>query len=793
MRSHLLGLLCIFFTEDALHIPVAIGTPSFSASALHGNEFEKSSCSVSNPNPKVGVKRVVKLNVSHFGGTRKRITRSQRKKIRSNKHHQQIIMASELSALLLSSSKNTTKRSRSSNHLAIDQHQQEQQQQPRRCSFPLTAMECAAAAAAEDQGATITTLLPSKLLTALPPTQILHRHSSAHRPLSDNVDTRDVPPVTVPIHQQQNQHQNLVGPSRVRLPPNTALLRPHKQTATVAFTDSVQQQQPRPRLTLSAFRRPEHTVRLTKSDPTRVLETEYHLQTPGCGILGHGAFSTVRLARRKSDGTKVAIKSIAKHEALRARRLRLGRGQGHSGNQRHRHMDEWEILQTMERQTQNKHIVTLLDLFETDEKIHLVTEYCAGGELFDAIQKKRSRSPAVRRGHYSEPQAANITRQLLSALRDLHGAGIMHRDVKPENIVLVSEDDANIHAKFCDFGSARVFDKDGGGASSDAETPPSTPGRKHSFCAISCDYYAAPEVCAVGSAHKPSADVYSLGVTLYILLCGFPPVLSGGFSGDEEDNVLFPKVQWGAISEQAKALIRKMLLADPNKRITAREALQDIWICQHHVVRASTPVAPKKRASSQRKSFTVKPVGETLASAASTAKQQQLPDQSGKCEGDDDIIRSRLFQALARLQDEPSSASKKRKDSDVMVTPRRKRRRGSMDCPRSRRGSMDFQRSRRCSIDFQRIRRGSIDFQPRTPVAMKELYCDMSGVAALAMKELYCDVSAVASVATAAAAGVVSDKSDVHVYNTDISAFQESNEDGSPSPLDSAPQVTLSA
>ena len=772
------------------------------ASSLPENEFEKSSGSNSccNPNPSFGVKRVVSLNVSHLGGTSKRITSSQRKKIRSKHHHHQQT-ASELSALLLASSNNTAKRSNSSNQLAIDQHQEKQQQQPttRRCSFPITAMECAAAAAAaaaEEQEATITTLLPSKLLT--PPTQILHlQSSSARRPLSDTVDTRDVPPVRMPIHDHHSQkNQNLVGPSRVRLPPNTALLlRPHQQTATVAFTDIAQQQQPRPRLTLSAFRRPEHTVRLTRSDPTRVLETEYHLQTPGCGILGHGAFSTVRLARRKSDGTKVAIKSIAKHEALRARRLRLGRKQGHhhGSHHRHRHMDEWEILQTMERQTQNEHIVSLLDLFETDEKIHLVTEYCAGGELFDAIQKKRSRSPAVRRGHYSEPQAARITRQLLSALRDLHGAGIMHRDVKPENIVLVSEDDTNIHAKFCDFGSARVFDKEGGEATSDTETPPSTPGRKHSFCAVSCDYYAAPEVCAVGSAHKPSADVYSLGVTLYILLCGFPPVLSDGFSGDEKDSVLFPKVQWGAISEQAKALIRKMLLADPNKRITAEEALQNKWICQHNLVRVSTLVASKRPASSQRKPFTDMPTGETLASAASTLKQQQLPEQSGKREGDDDIIRSRLFQALARLQDEPSSAAKKRKGSDAMVTPRRKRRRGSMDGPRSRRGSMDFQRSRRGSMDYQRSRRGSIDCQPRTPVAMKELYCDMSGVAALAMKELYSDVSAVASVATAAAAGVVSGKSDVHVYNADISAFQKSEEDGNPKPLDSAPQVTLSA
>lgn len=690
------------------------------------------------------------------------------KKIRS-RHHQSIHSASVI---------------RTSTTLPIDrdidnskQQQPQQEEQPtpsrirRRTSFPLAAnsisMEYAAAVLSQEQATITIARLPVKLRLMTMPN--FAAATTAASSSSSDVDTRDVHRVTGPLHPKQQSQQlpyshSVVGPSRVRLAPTATLLRPQ-----IPLQVQVQFQSPpsiRPRLTLSAFRRPEHTVRLTQSDPSRLLETDYDLRSPGCGILGHGAFSTVRLARRNSDNLQVAIKSIAKRDALRARRLRLGRGGGRSSSSSvsssacssGRHMDEWEILQTMDA---HSHIITLLDIFETDETIHLVTEFCEGGELFDAIQKKRNRSPAVRRGHYSEAQAACITRQLLTALRDLHGAGIIHRDLKPENIVLVNEDDANIHAKLCDFGMARMYDRDGG-STSDTETPPSTPGRKHSFCAVSCDYYAAPEVCAIGSAHRPSADVYSLGVTLYILLCGFPPVLSDGLSGDEEYTVLFPEVQWTTVSEKAKGLIRKMLISDPAKRITAETALQDEWILQfvvlqlqHQVADKLTPVGLGAKAVAP-----LQPVGTTAIAAT-------------KIDDANDPIRSRLYQALSRLQEEPPSA-KKRRGSDVIVTPRRKRRRGSIDLPRS-------------SIAR---RRGSIDL-PRSSIAMKELYCDIASVSVVAMKDLYSDMASVSAVATAAAAGVVchDDKSNVRVFNADI----EKTDSSSASSFKTSPHMTLSA
>lgn len=355
------------------------------------------------------------------------------------------------------------------------------------------------------------------------------------------VDSLDAPPVTEPLHLPMRESRVL--PDEV-------------------FKSSGSS---KPRLSLSAFRRPENTVRLTDSDPSKHLEAVYDLHSHGCGVLGHGAFSTVRLAIRRLDGVKVAVKSIAKHDALRSRRLRP-RGE--------RDLEEWEMLRRLQ---DHPYVITLLDVFETDEEIQLVTEYCPGGELFDAIQKKRNRTQSMRRGQYSEAQAACITTQILRALEDLHAADVVHRDVKPENILLADNDDSAIHVKLCDFGLARsLFRRPSteSNSSSDGEASPLTPGRSRAYSSVGSNYYVAPEIC-YGAAYDTAVDIYSLGVTLYIILCGFPPV----FSGSESDaRVMFPNSYWKDISNDAKDLVRSMLNPDPTERITATEALQDKWI-----------------------------------------------------------------------------------------------------------------------------------------------------------------------------------------------------------------------
>ena len=414
---------------------------------------------------------------------------------------------------------------------------------------------------------------------------------------SSEVDSRDTPATIEPLH--------IVG-TLDDLPPARATsskLRPAPVTPR------------KPRLTLSAFRRPEETVRLTDCDSSRLLENEYNLRAPGCRVIGHGAFSTVRLAIRLGDGGKVAVKSISKYDALRSRRLRRGGP---------RHLDEWEIMKKLQN---NPYVLSLLDVFETDEEIHLVTEYCEGGELFDAIKRKGSKRNSFRMSRYSEAQAARITSQILHALKGLHSHNIVHRDIKAENILLLNKDESDLQVKLADFGVARLRTSATSESGSDGEASPSTPGLVNST-------NAPPETCK--EACGPAADVYSLGVTLYILLCGFPPVFCEGI-------VEFPDAYWTDISDQAKAIVRGMLQPNPCHRTTVEAAMSDPWV-----------------------------------------RQQTTRVRRGSISANLELVKARLFQSLDDASSGGNSSNKRLRRSSLVLSPMKRRR--SMDNSPKKRG-----------------------------------------------------------------------------------------------------------
>jgi serine/threonine protein kinase len=449
------------------------------------------------------------------------------------------------------------------------------------------------------------------------------------------------------------------------------------------------------KLTLSAFRKPESAVRLTAAHPTKVLLDDYDLNSIS-KVLGHGASSTVRLAKHRISGRKVAVKCIGKHQILR--------NYLHGGKKKSKSkLDECEVLSMLRNRHEN--IINLIDVYETDNQVQMVMEYCAGGELFDAIKRRRpirrgsglgaigatsteasaaapvstnyasfderfishssykdddldvdtsqssscstqtlsrpspqhknisgpstTRNPNPTDTCYTEPQAARIATQLLSALTFLHSKGIVHRDVKPENILLVSDDEDDLNVKLSDFGLARILrqvedDSFACGGNVSPMTPPSAR-RSRAYSRVGSDYYVAPEM-TLRSGYDTAVDMYSLGVTLYILLSGIPPASrqrcgSTVLDYDDDDNssyysseddsdeptsashkedhyrfssVDFPRKQWKNISHGAKDLIRRMLHSDPNLRIKAEDALQHEWILlnkhslqiKHHKKRA---------------------------------------------------------------------------------------------------------------------------------------------------------------------------------------------------------------
>lgn len=171
-------------------------------------------------------------------------------------------------------------------------------------------------------------------------------------------------------------------------------------------------------------------------------------------------------------------------------------------------------------------------------------ELCRGGDLFEHVKKK---------GKLTEREAATIMSSLISVVTACHIKGVVHRDIKPENIMLVCEDDIT-DIRVVDFGEAALI--------SPEEVLDSVAGSV---------YYIAPEV--LKGCYGPECDIWSLGVVLYILLCGEPP-----FNGSTEKEV-FDRIRWGElkmdenrwafISHEGKDLVRRMLELSPQKRITA--------------------------------------------------------------------------------------------------------------------------------------------------------------------------------------------------------------------------------
>jgi len=384
------------------------------------------------------------------------------------------------------------------------------------------------------------------------------------------------------------------------------------------------------KLTLSAYCRPENAVRLTDASPTELIHVKYELLDPSrCRTLGHGASSTVRLAYRRSDGEPVAVKTIAKHDALglwsKTNRWQLDARQSLSsprdalGEMRRQvkrtpRLDEVDVLMSL-RDSPN--VVQLLDVYETHQEVQLVLQYCEGGDLFDCIKRRKqleadsavtSAAPLIH-GSFTELESATVAKTLLRVLQILHSRNIVHRDIKPENILLMEEDDGMDQlgaVKLTDFGLARLLHDDNESSSSKASVVSeelSSRQRSRAYSRVGSDYYAAPEV-HMGLGYDTPVDIYSLGITLYVLLCGTPPSSTSFFKSEDADfsdgdsscvasvceesshssecsssSELFPSEL--QISPLAQDLISKMIHPDPEKRIIASDALEHQWIINH--------------------------------------------------------------------------------------------------------------------------------------------------------------------------------------------------------------------
>jgi len=252
-------------------------------------------------------------------------------------------------------------------------------------------------------------------------------------------------------------------------------------------------------------------------------------------VVGSGAFATVRKVYSKANGQMRALKIIKKQRGQDTARMYL----------------EVEILKKLI----HPNIMQIFEFYEDKKNFYIITEFCDGGELFDKI---------VEKGQLSEADAANIMKQLLSAVSYIHGNQIVHRDLKPENILLDTK--KNNIIKIIDWGTARFFEKN-----------------KKMNRISGTPYYIAPEVLL--EKYDEKCDVWSCGVIMYILLCGYPP-----FNADNDNEIMnkikigkfsFPDEEWSQISSEAKDLISKMLTYKPSERVAASDCLLHKWFTEN--------------------------------------------------------------------------------------------------------------------------------------------------------------------------------------------------------------------
>ncbi|XP_060568678.1 phosphorylase b kinase gamma catalytic chain, skeletal muscle/heart isoform-like isoform X1 [Ruditapes philippinarum] len=258
-------------------------------------------------------------------------------------------------------------------------------------------------------------------------------------------------------------------------------------------------------------------------------------------VLGRGISSVVRRCTEKNTGKEYAVKIID---------ISGERSDSYQAEQTKE--DTIREINILRMCTGHEQIIELHDAFETPTFIFLVFELCKQGELFDYLTQVVT---------LSEKRTRVIMKQLLTAVEYLHSKNIVHRDLKPENILL----DDNLNVKLSDFGFATVL-----GPNEELAELCGTPG------------YLAPEVLAVSMydnvpGYRHEVDMWACGVIMYTLLCGAPPfwhrkqmqmlrmIMQGNYK--------FGSPEWDDVSQSPKDLISKLLVVDPRKRLTAKEAL----------------------------------------------------------------------------------------------------------------------------------------------------------------------------------------------------------------------------
>ncbi|GAA6227736.1 putative CBL-interacting protein kinase 27 [Lates japonicus] len=254
----------------------------------------------------------------------------------------------------------------------------------------------------------------------------------------------------------------------------------------------------------------------------------YHLGR----TLGRGHFAVVKLARHVNTGQLVAVKMIDKTK------LDV--------------MATSHLLQEVRcmRRVQHPNVVRLYEVIDTATTLYLVMELAEGGDLYDYILRHE--------GGVAEGTAKRHFAQIVRAVAYCHQLHVVHRDLKPENVVFFPQQGA---VKLTDFGFSNLFQ----------------PG---TMLATSCGSlaYSAPEILLGEEYDAPAVDIWSLGVILYMLVCGVPPFQE---TNDSETLVMILDCRYSVperVSDNCRDLISRMLQRDPSRRASLKEIEAHDWL-----------------------------------------------------------------------------------------------------------------------------------------------------------------------------------------------------------------------
>ncbi|KAG6011561.1 hypothetical protein E4U54_008025 [Claviceps lovelessii] len=257
--------------------------------------------------------------------------------------------------------------------------------------------------------------------------------------------------------------------------------------------------------------------------------------------LGSGHFADVFLCVKKSTGQRYAVKIVRNPSRTETLQQEIG------------------VLMSVS----HPNILCLKDVYNERDRVCLVLDLAAEGELFNYILTKQK---------LSEQETRKLFLQLFQGIKELHGLNIVHRDIKPENILLT---DTDLHVKIADFGLAKIVGED-------------------DFTSTLCGTpsYVAPEILADSKRRKytKAVDIWSLGVVLYICLCGFPPFSDELYSKHHfpfslKDQIRsgrfdYPSPFWDSVGDSALDLIDSMLVVNPERRFTIDQCLTHPWITE---------------------------------------------------------------------------------------------------------------------------------------------------------------------------------------------------------------------